>query len=367
MTIRVRFFPSTPHWRNAPYMYHLSRCLPECGVEPLIPTGDSDNWLTGRWILSNPDHVDILHFHWTSHYYARAKWFDAVKALWALQSRILLAKLKGFKIVWTMHNYEPHEADRRWLNYIERLLMARLADSVIVHCVYGKRLIARRLLRKSRVFVIPHGNFGEFMPHFDRTVARTRVGFPDDVSVLLFFGLIRAYKGLADLLRSLSEIDDGRLQLVVIGTLSAEFENSSWAREIRELIAHDPRVVAIIGNVYIPDESLTRYLSAADVAVFPFRKVLTSGSLITALSFGLPVVAPRLGCLPEVVTGDCGVLYEPGGESLTDALRQCLGSDLRQMSRAAYRRAQQLSWTDMVERTAQVYEHTLNGITLDDS
>ena len=364
MTITVRFLPSSPSWLNTPYLYHLVRCLPEFGVEPFIPARNAD-WLSGRWILSNPDHVDILHFHWTAYHYAQAKWFDSVKALCGFQSRMLLAKLKGFKIVWTMHNYMPHEVQHPRVKYVERFLMARLADSVIVHCAHGSELIRHRLFRKSKVFVVPLGNFGEFLPRYQRAEARACLGLPDNVTVLLFFGQIRAYKGLVDLLRSLNEIEDDRLRLVVIGTLGAESESSLWAREIREFTAMDNRVLAIISSKYIPDEAFTPYLSAADVAVFPFRRILTSASVITALSFGLPVVAPRLGCLPEVLDDDCGVLYDPGEGSLANALRTCLRGDLPQMGQAARRRAEQLSWQDMVRRTAHVYEHTLNGTEVD--
>jgi len=365
LAIRVRFFPAVPYWQRAPYMYHLSRYLPEFGVEPLIPTQDSDNWLTVRWALSNPDRIDILHFHWTAHYYDRAQLYYAVKALLTHQSGILLAKLKGFKIVWTMHNYMPHDANRRWLNYVERFLMARVADTIIVHCAHGQRLIASRLFRKSGVLVIPHGDFAEFLPRDRKPEARMRLGLPESATVLLFFGRIRAYKGLTDLLHSFREIDGDQLRLVVVGTLADRFEDSSWAHEVRSLVAQDSRVVAAMDDSYISDESLAVYLSAADVAVFPFRQILTSGSVITALSFGLPVVAPRLGCLPEVLNDDCGVLYGPGAGSLTNALRTCLRGDLPQMGRAARSRAEQLSWQDMVRRTAHVYEHTLYGTELD--
>ena len=223
MAIRVRYFPAVPYWQRAPYIYHLCRYLPEFGVEPSIPTQDSDNWLTGRWVLSNPDRIDILHFHWTAHYYDRATLYYAVKALLALQSSIFLAKLKGFKIVWTMHNYMPHDAKRRWLSYVERFLMARVADSIIVHCAYGQRLIGSRLFRKADVFMIPHGDFAEFLPRETKSEARIRLGLPDDVTVLVFFGRIRAYKGLTELLRSFRQIEGDQLRLLVVGTLADRF------------------------------------------------------------------------------------------------------------------------------------------------
>ena len=69
---------------------------------------------------------------------------------------------------------------------------------------------------------------------------------------------------------------------------------------------------------FVPDDELQVWLRAADVVVLPFRDILTSGSAILALSFGRPVVAPALGCLPETVP-TAGVLYDPDAPMRRDA------------------------------------------------
>ena len=62
---------------------------------------------------------------------------------------------------------------------------------------------------------------------------------------------------------------------------------------------------------FVPDDQVHQFFSGVDAVVLPFTDVLTSGSAILALSFGKPVIAPALGCLPELITDQCGVLFDP--------------------------------------------------------
>jgi glycosyltransferase involved in cell wall biosynthesis len=100
----------------------------------------------------------------------------------------------------------------------------------------------------------------------------------------------------------------------------------------------------------VPSENLQLYLNACDVVVLPYREDLTSGAAMLALSFGRPVVAPRMGTLEELLTDDCGVLYDPRSDAaLVDAMR---AARMRHFSaQAIVSRAQQFSW----DRSAQAF------------
>jgi len=89
---------------------------------------------------------------------------------------------------------------------------------------------------------------------------------------------------------------------------------------------------------FVPDERMQCYLLAADVMVAPFEHVLTSSSVMVGLSYGLPVIAPNRGCLPELVTAEAGLIYraeEPDG--LARALTDIKSRDLAAMGAAARR------------------------------
>jgi beta-1,4-mannosyltransferase len=100
------------------------------------------------------------------------------------------------------------------------------------------------------------------------------------------------------------------------------------------------------------------FLRAADAVVLPYRDVLTSGSAILAMTFGLPVVAPRIGCLPEALDG-CSILYDPDRPpGLRAALDEALRADLRALGARAAAVAASLDWGMVGARTAAIYRGT---------
>ena len=93
------------------------------------------------------------------------------------------------------------------------------------------------------------------------------------------------------------------------------------------------------------------------MGVFPFVDVLTSGSTITALSFGLPVIVPAVGCLPELVDEAVGICYDqqqPG--ALQQAMLAMQQRDLASLRQAAYERAQTLDWQVIGRQTLAAYQ-----------
>lgn len=349
-SVTVRCIPSSPSWIDSFYVGNLIRGLEEEGIAFDLPADESGDFLSARWLRGHAGQVDLLHFHWTHYHYTAETWARSASELAKFIGKIALARRLGYKIVWTMHNYLPHERTYPWLHCAERFLLARLAHAVIVHCDHGRILLQDKLLRRGNVFVAPLGNFG---PHLvsgpTRQMARGQLGFTDSNIVFCYFGMIRPYKQVPQLIREFRAVAGDDLRLVIIGATPYE----ALETEILDQAAQDPRVQLRLEHV--SDEDLATYLQAADVAVLPYRDVLGSGSAMLALSSGLPVVAPRMGCLAELITPDCGVLYEPGSGAIAGALEQSLELDLPQMSRAAQARARQFPWETMVQETAQIY------------
>ena len=146
---------------------------------------------------------------------------------------------------------------------------------------------------------------------------------PGEVS-LLFFGTIRPYKGLEDLLRvfnGLAADEAAGLRLMVIG------ETWEGCTEPGRLIAASPyRERITFVNDYVPDDVVAAAFSQADVVVLPYRRSSSSGPLHVAMSWGLPVVVSRVGGLPEAAAGYAGAVFtEPGDTgALRSAIRQAV-------------------------------------------
>ena len=111
------------------------------------------------------------------------------------------------------------------------------------------------------------------------------------------------------------------------------------------------------GGTFDGDE-ICELMSAADLVVLPFRQVLSSGSVMLALSYSNPVVCPRLGCLTELLE-DCegAVLYKAGShEGLVEALRKGRNLDPSVASQAALDLALEANWSSIAEKMERAYE-----------
>ena len=168
----------------------------------------------------------------------------------------------------------------------------------------------------------------------------------------MFFGNARTYKSVETLIQAFATATapDAVLVLMMRQSFSPEY-----ADELRSLAAQDERI-RVFTSPYFANADFQLYLNSADVAVLPFAAVLTSGSAITALSFGLPVVLPRLGCLPELIDERMGLLYDPEDQrGLEKALVQIRTLDLKAAGRVALERARELDWKGIAARIAQLY------------
>src|SRR5690606_28870043 len=135
---------------------------------------------------------------------------------------------------------------------------------------------------------IPHPAYhGVYPSQLSQGQARAELGIPPDVTVFVLFGLIAPYKGLTELLDAfdqLCEREPGRNVLLVAGAPTDDPETKAGCER---LLTH-PTAHASLRK--IPTEEVQVFLRAADVAVFPYRRMLNSGALALALTFGLPVV-----------------------------------------------------------------------------
>ena len=166
-----------------------------------------------------------------------------------------------------------------------------------------------------------------------------------------FIGGIRPNKGLEDLIAAFQSASTTETLLLIAGR---PWPPESYVDEVFQLAKADHRIR--VWAKEISDEEMQVYLNAADVLAFPFRQVLTSSSVILAMSFGRPVIVPRLGCLPELVGADAGFIYEPGDVAgLTAAIRQAAAVNLGIMGASAAQQACASSWRDLALQTIAVY------------
>jgi glycosyltransferase involved in cell wall biosynthesis len=165
-----------------------------------------------------------------------------------------------------------------------------------------------------------------------------------------FFGSIQPYKGVEQLIDSFRCLPFDDTWLLISGGGEADYRD-----RVRQYAGDHPRIVL---RTYqrAPTSDIALIMRAADVITLPFLAATTSGTLMLALSWGRPVVAPALGCLPATVTPEAGILYDPDDrEGLSTALRSIRGWSLHGASEAALACARRLDWDEIAALTEQAY------------
>jgi beta-1,4-mannosyltransferase len=306
---------------------------------------------SGRWLYTHVRSGDVVSLDWPSllYYFPQSR-----LRTWVNLSRFLVLmlalRLRGAKIVWTAHNLYPHEGGRAVLAHrIGRYIVLKLVSFVGVHGPGAAALVQQEFsVASGKLALLEHGNWVGFHANtVTRQFARTRLDIPQDAYVFLFIGLCKPYKNLEHLLRSHEALRDDSLLWIV-----GRFQSQAYYRRVTQTALSGAADRRTVRNEFVRPDELQLYLNACDAVVLPYRDILTSGAAMLALSFGRPLVAPRLGTLAEVVTEDCGVLYDPGSDTgLTAAM-----SAVRRRPFVPDRilaRAQQFSWDRSAEAFAK--------------
>jgi glycosyltransferase involved in cell wall biosynthesis len=154
---------------------------------------------------------------------------------------------------------------------------------------------------------VPHPVYDIFGENTDREAAKKRLGVTAK-EVALFFGFIRGYKGLMNLIRAVALLPPERdFQLLVGGEF---YEDDQPYRDLIRELGVEKRIV--LHDRYIPNEEVPDFFGAANVVVLPYVSATQSGIIQIAYNFNRPVITTRVGGLPEVVRpGELGEVVEP--------------------------------------------------------
>jgi glycosyltransferase involved in cell wall biosynthesis len=335
------------------YQRHLRDAVADRGYDVRMVGADGLLPLLGA--VSDHGKPDVFHVNWLHrHFVTDSPVLTGLLGL-RLLFELLVLRAVGVELVWTVHNLVEHERRLPQLEQLVRGAAARLCDRIIVHCESARELVveAYRLSESTaeRIEVVPHGHYIESYPNeVDRTTARDALGYGDDETVFLYFGLIRPYKNVPDLVRTFSAIDAPDARLLVVGNPMRDDIES----EVRALCGRDDRVRCVLE--FIPDEEIQSYMNAADAVVLPFEEVLTSWTAILAMSFGRALIAPRAGCIAELLDGDDALAYDPADpQGLERSMVAALGTDLATAGERNYDVAETLDWPGIADRTVRAY------------
>ena len=205
-------------------------------------------------------------------------------------------------------------------------------------------------IRPAHIHVLPNGVDADAFPLIERREARRRLGLPQDRRIVLYVGNLLPVKGLDVLLNAAQRDSNGWLEGT--DTVLALAGKGPLEKEIRAKISEHglEKRVRLLG--YLGRDEVKLWMNAADVLVLPSRNEGCPNVVLEALACGTPVVASRVGGIPDMLDEDCGIQVEPENPvALADAIQQALNCRWdRDLIRA---RVEGMSWQ---ANARQLYE-----------
>jgi glycosyltransferase involved in cell wall biosynthesis len=241
----------------------------------------------------------------------------------------LLARLRGASVIVEFHEVLDSSEERiplarMWVRALGRPFF-QLASGFVIHSNADREPLEKRYRLGSRPCVlIYHGPFdhhvskqpdGSSAPDFRRTA-------PPGTLNLLYFGIIRPYKGLEDLVQAFGSLDDEEVNRYWLTVVGETWEG--WDLPVRRIQSsrHHARITLV--NRFVDDDEVGAYFASADAVVLPYRRSSASGPAHVAMSHGLPLVVTAVGGLPAAVADYKGAVLVPPRDptALRDAIRR---------------------------------------------
>lgn len=302
--------------------------------------------------------LTVLHLHMLDMLFLDRPTLPAlVRFLWFLHVVLPVLKARGGRFIWTCHEVAPHEEPRRKLAVWLARRIARHADAIIVHS-HGLADDVRLLQRSNSrgrtpdIHVLAHGTLEAYY-------ARTARAQPRNLDVagatftFVAAGYMRHTKGTDLMLAAFRRLANPDARLLIAGSC----QNEDYYRQLQSLAGDDPRIALQRRN--LTQDEMVALHAQASVVLFAFRECATSGSLITAMSLGCCVIAPRLGHAAELVGPGLGFLYEPddGVAGLQQKMEYALAHPdlIRATGIRARESLRRPAWDEIIAQTLAVY------------
>ena len=250
------------------------------------------------------------------------------------------------KCIGLIHNMIPHEK-----SLLDKLFAPHLVKSMDGFVALSKSVLndiaSLDMQNKPKCFV-PHPLYDHFGEIIGRNESVKQLNLDDNYHYMLFFGLVRAYKGL-DLL--IDAFADDRLRKYPVKLIVAGEFYDDPKPYLEQIKNHDLQDFVIIHNQYISDNNVKYYFNTADIVVQPYKSATQSGVTQIAYHFEKPILVTNVGGLGEIIPdGKVGYVVEPKPISIADALVDfCENSRYDVFVEGVREEKKKYQWSNMTE------------------
>lgn len=343
-----------PYDNCNPYQTELIRNLNK--TEDINTSTESEFKTLFKAIKERKIKPDIVHLHWIRP--SSGTILNEIQRTFLLYYRLKKISNFNIKIIWTIHNYIPHEIKFPRLETLKNKLVYSAVSACIVHSNEAKIFLLKQWkIKKDKINVIPHGNYIFSYPNrITKKDARNTLNIPSDIIVFANIGNIRKYKGIEKAIRAFSITVKEHLLLIVGRT----FPNS-YQTQIENLCKGLDNIKYI--SEYINVDKMQVYMNASDIILLThINNNLTSGAAILAMSFGLPCIAPDVMAFRSILDEKGAFFFNPEDKfALSKTISKVITQRnlLPEMGTYNLKRAKKWDWETIAKQTSSLYQEVL--------
>lgn len=237
---------------------------------------------------------DLFHLHWPDYFFVKSLLKTVIRVIYFLFI-IIIFKLLNTKLIWTVHNLEPHNNYHPRFNRFVVFIWSICVDGFIIMSNESYRLITKRfpILKHKKYKLIHHGLYENYKNQTTKLRARDHLRLNNDNKILLYFGTISKYKNIPFLLKEFNKINSLNITLIIAGNVKCK-------KLKREIVSLSNKSNIILNLSYIEEDDIQFYFNACDLVVIPSENILNSGSAMLALTFRKPIYCPNTGTMKDL-------------------------------------------------------------------
>ena len=269
----------------------------------------------------------------------------------ALGSIARMVCKSGVKVLAITDNVIPHETRPGDVAFAKYFINACDGFVTMSKAVMGDLEKFTTTTHKKYLLHPLYTSFGEKLNKHD---ARIALGLPEDKQIVLFFGLIRKYKGLDMLLDAFNELKvNPNIVLVIAGEF---YEDKQPYLDLIE--KHQIQNQVILHGKFIANEDVKLYFSAADLVALPYRSATQSGVTQVSFHFEVPTLVTNVGGLGEIIPDKiAGYVVEPNGKAIAEAIKDYFENNrMHSFTEGMKKEKQKYDWKIFVDEVIDLYK-----------
>ncbi|HSK13677.1 MAG TPA: glycosyltransferase [Phnomibacter sp.] len=261
----------------------------------------------------------------------------------------ILRRVKGnrhTRIICIADNVVPHE-ERPGDVYLTRYFVKPVDAFVVMSDQVMKDL---RTFTRAPAILLPHPLYDNFGEKVTKNVAREtlqekfKISVGENTPLLVFFGLVRAYKGLDLLIEALHLTENKQVQLVVAGEF---YEEEQPYLDMIDRYGMKERIH--LHATFIAEADVRYFICAADCIIQPYKNATQSGVTPVAYHFEVPMIVTNVGGLPQMVPdGKAGIVCQPSAPSIADAIHRFFQAGPEYFGPGLSEEKKKLSWDSFI-------------------